>query len=123
VYEAEIRNGLTLFDEKLGRDAWLPRVNPAHINMTSCVSCIAAQATGETYAEALVTLDIMPLDVFQKLRRNITTSLPSDVFKREAHYGFEVIVEPKAKPERLMTNLTQLEREWQDTIAAMKFPD
>lgn len=119
MYEEEIRNGLELLDAKLGRDTWIARVNPKTIHMSSCANCIAAQATGESYAKALNILGIVSDEDLTDLRENFF-SFPDGVAELETHYGFEVIRGLNAPVERILTNLTHLEREWRDTIIALK---
>jgi len=105
VYEVEIQNGLDLLDEKLGRDVWLSRIDPARIRMLNPWGCVAAQATGVGYDGALTVLEIAYL---------------TDAVK----YGFELQHNHLTTPiVTIQANWKTLEREWQDTIAAMKFPD
>jgi len=104
VYEVEIQNGLDLLDEKLGRDVWIPRVDAAQIRMTNPFACVAAQAVGTNYGDAMIALGASHFDPVK--------------------YGFELLHDPSTTLiTAIIANWTTLEREWQDTIAAMKFPD
>lgn len=123
MYEAEIRNGLDLFDEKLGRDVWFSRVVPERLSMKSCQMCIAAQATGLGYTDALHHLGVMSDSVLVGLQQKSSFEIPDDFIAAEIHYGFEVDRRNTESPDTVIAHLAILEREWQDTIAAMKFPD
>lgn len=124
MYEVEIRNGLELFDEKLGRDVWLSRVEPELIHMNSCVNCVAAQAVGGVYAEALVILGLVPQSEYDKARENPSYPVPDKVAVLEAHYGFEIVHNEYGERHvsRLLANYATLQREWRATISAMKIP-
>lgn len=122
MYEVEIRNGLDLLDKKLDRDVWLPRVIPAHIEMMSCVNCVAAQATGGTYAQSLVILGLVSAEEYMKAEENPSYPVSDDIAELEAHYGFEIVRTKDMMATRMLENIDALQNEWRATIHAMQFP-
>lgn len=122
MYEVEIRNGLDLLDKKLDRGVWLSRVIPAHIEMMSCVNCVAAQATGGTYAQSLVILGLVSADEYAKAEEYPSYPMSDDIAKLEAHYGFEIMRTKGMTATRMLENINALQNEWRATIRAMQFP-
>lgn len=54
-----VDSGVMLLDLKLGRDAWLPRVNLDRLEVSSSDNCVLCQATGiRWYGEAVKSLGI-----------------------------------------------------------------
>lgn len=114
MYEVEIRNGLELLDAKLGRDAWLPRVDEKTIVMSDCFSCVAAQAVGAGYIDSMRELGVHPPEG--------ESTLTIDAYETECRYGFEIWRGMIDTPGSLVKKYEILTREWRDTITAMKFP-
>lgn len=123
MYEVEIQNGLDLLDEKFGRDVWLERVKPERIEMVSCENCVAAQATGVSYGDALVALGLVSESQRADALENSSYPIPDKIAELELHYGFEIYRDEHTSVDRIQSNYAALQREWQDVIAAMKFPD
>lgn len=123
MYEVEIQNGLDLLDEKLGRDVWLDRVRPERIEMVSCENCVAAQATGVGYGDALVALGIVSESERADALENSSYPIPDKIAGLEVHYGFEIYRDEHTPVENFLDGYETLKREWQDVIAAMKFPN
>jgi hypothetical protein len=64
VHDENVDRGVAFLDEKLGRSVWLPRLNFATLDISTCDRCVMCQATGiKWYGSALdslgVTLEIM----------------------------------------------------------------
>ena len=123
MYEVEIQNGLDLLDRELGRDVWLDRIKPERIEMASCENCVAAQATGVSYSNALVALGVVSESLFADALENSSYPIPDKIAGLEVHYGFEIYRDEHTSVEQILYRYDMLEREWQDVIAAMKFPD
>jgi len=90
--------------------------------MLSCVNCVAAQATGGTYAHALMILGIVSPSKPEKARENPTYPVPDEIAGLEVHYGFEITRSPGITVARMQANVTALESEWRNTITALQFP-
>lgn len=104
MYDEEISRGITLLDARLGRDVWLPRVDPITLDAGSVHRCPVAQATESRY---LTGLRVLGLDTTLRIYAQ-----PTDDCVR---HGFNVAA--NADGAHIYDELTAA---WRERITALK---